>query len=145
MARNAINNRAFNRSLKRYIKNADKKGTKAIRGVGLQALKMVMTKSPEDEGTFRGNWNVGINTKATSIDSRYTNETNKGASDPIKFAEGSGRIGSIKGGEIINISNALPYAMRLEFDGWSDQAPAGMVRLTLIELTFWLKAQNRRV
>jgi len=138
MAQNSTSlNRNFNKQLKKYIKNSNKKGTKAIRGVGLQALKMVMIKSPVDKGTFRGNWNVGIGIldRAIDLDRR----------EPQATSEGKSRLGSIKGGEIINISNALPYAMRLEFDAWSSQATNGMVRITLIELTFWLNAQNRRV
>ena len=138
MAQNSTSlNRNFNKQLKKYIKNSNKKGTKAIRGVGLQALKMVMIKSPVAEGTFRGNWNVGINgiDSSTDLDRREAQAR----------TEGNGRIGSFKSGGKINISNALPYAMRLEFDAWSSQATNGMVRITLIELTFWLNAQNRRV
>lgn len=130
-------NKKFGKELKKYLKNVQKTGTKEIRGVGLQALKMVMIESPVDKGTFRGNWNVGIGGIDNSID--LTRRA------PRALSEGKARLGSLKSGDKINISNALPYAMRLEFDGWSTQAPSGMVRITLIELTFWLKAKNKKV
>jgi hypothetical protein len=129
-------NKNFGRQLDKYLKNVQKTGTKEIRGVGLKSLSLVMTKSPVDFGTFRGNWKVGIN----SIDSKI----NYGRLEGTARREGESRIGSIKSGERINISNALPYAMRLEY-GYSNQAPSGMVRTTLNELIFWLKSKNKKV
>ena len=38
-----------------------------------------------------------------------------------------------RAGQTIFITNSLPYAYRLEYDGWSRQAPAGMVRVTVVE------------
>lgn len=35
-------------------------------------------------------------------------------------------------GSVVYITNSVPYALRLE-NGWSSQAPAGMVGLTVIE------------
>ena len=130
-------NKDFNKQLKRFIKNSDKKGTKAIRGVGLKALSLLVYKSPVDEGVFRANWNAGINKLDESYNLEYTNA--QGAK-----SKGEGRIGSVDSGDEINLSNALPYAMRLEY-GYSSQAPEGMVRTTLTELTFWLKAQNKKL
>jgi len=117
---------------------------KELRTVSLQSLKLVMVKSPVDEGTFRGNWNVGVNKINVSVDTDYTSNTNKKKIDTVKFNEGSNRIGSLKIGDTINISNSLPYSTRIEY-GWSDQAPSGVVRLTLIELTDWLKKKNGKL
>jgi hypothetical protein len=103
-----------------------------------------MTKSPVDEGTFRGNWNVGVNTIDDSVDDDAGGNKTKYAVDETTFQRGNQVVGSIKSGDGINISNALPYAMRLEF-GYSDQAPAGMVRTTEHELKNWLKKQNDKV
>jgi hypothetical protein len=38
------------------------------------------------------------------------------------------------------ISNNLPYMHRLEFEGWSKQAPAGMVRVSVAEFQQFLTA-----
>jgi hypothetical protein len=137
--------KAFNKDLMRFAKKTKNKTIpQSIRGMGLQALKMLMTKSPVDDGVFRGNWNVGINEIDDSIDDLAGSNNNRYALDSYKFNEGSNRIGSVRVGDSINISNALPYAMRIEH-GWSDQAPSGVVRTTLMELTFWLKAKNKKV
>lgn len=77
-------------------------------------------------GRFRANWQHGFGTPAN------------GALDDIDASGGvsiahiqSGTEGSPAAG-IHFISNNLPYAQRLE-DGYSSQAPSGMVSLTAIE------------
>lgn len=45
-------------------------------------------------------------------------------------------IGLLSGGDIgapIYITNPTPYALRIEYEGWSDQAPAGMAGVTVNE------------
>ncbi len=138
------NNAEFNKQLKKYLKVANKAGTKGVRSVSLQGLKMVMMKSPVDEGTFRGNWNIGVNTIDDSTDKGAGGNTAKYTVDNETLQRGNKRIGSIKAGDGINISNALPYAMKIEH-GHSDQAPAGVVRVTEYELKNWLKKQNDKV
>lgn len=34
----------------------------------------------------------------------------------------------VKGDQAVYFTNMMPYAQRIEFEGWSDQAPEGMVR-----------------
>ena len=137
-------NKDFQKQLKKYLKVVDQEGTKGIRRVSLQGLKMIMTKSPVDKGTFRGNWNVGINTIDDSVDEDAGGNRKKYSVDDATLQRGNQVIGSIKSGDGINISNALPYAMMLEF-GYSSQAPAGVVRTTEHELKNWLKKQNDKV
>ena len=103
-----------------------------------------MRKSPVDYGTFRGNWNVGINEINETFQTDFTVKPAKGRYDQASFSRGSTVVGAIKGGEMINISNSLPYSMRLEY-GWSKQASSGMVRVTLKELEGWLRKQNKKV
>ena len=125
----ASENRKFEKQLQKFLKKDVKEGgTKNIRKVALTALKLVVTKSPVDEGTFKGNWNVGINNVNLSVDPDRR--------EPQAISEGLSVIGSFKTtlGSSINISNNLPYANRIEYDGWSDQAPIGVVRVSKIEL-----------
>jgi hypothetical protein len=142
--------KAFEKDIKKWTNKLEKNIVpKKIRGLGLQTLSMLMKKSPVDEGVFRGNWNVGVNIKdrSTKVPKKKKGKkkkANRNVIDPVKFAEGEGRIGSVKLGDTINISNALPYAMRLEF-GYSAQRPDGMVRTTIMELRFWLKKQNEKL
>jgi len=71
-------------------------------------------------GRFRANWNctVGAADTSTSVSTDY------GAAIPkvIEVCERSDR------NDINWLANSLPYAARLEYEGWSRQAPQGMVR-----------------
>ncbi len=71
-------------------------------------------------GRFRANWNSTVGTPDTST----SESTAQQAAIPamIQVVEASDRK------EINWLANSLPYAARLEYEGWSRQAPAGMVR-----------------
>lgn len=87
-------------------------------------------------GRFRGNWQVSFDVAKTGTLERIdpTGQASKG--DAAAIIEGfTSEVGSIW------MINALPYGPRLEFEGWSSQAPAGMVRVSVVEFqTFVDKA-----
>lgn len=74
-------------------------------------------------GRFRGNWQVGVNVRPQGELERID------ASGSATIADGSSAISGARAGDMIWLSNNLPYALRLEF-GHSKQAPGGMVRIT---------------
>lgn len=89
----------------------------------------VIQKSPVDTGRFRANWAVG-NGFVNNATSQAVDATGGGT-----IVKNALEINSIKiNGQIIYITNSLPYAQRLEYEGWSKQAPAGMVRVSIAEL-----------
>jgi len=97
--------------------------------VALEALNRIVMRSPVDTGRFRANWNVSFGTEDLST----TDATDKSGSSTI--AKGLATINQYaKLSQVIYVSNNLPYANRLE-NGWSKQAPQGMVALTLAELS----------
>jgi hypothetical protein len=74
-------------------------------------------------GAFRANWQHGLNSyPLTTIDS-----TDNDVSARIEQGAMAGRLGDSH-----YIVNNLPYSIRLE-DGWSTQAPGGIVGLTVTE------------
>ena len=99
------------------------KMTRAVRKIALDAFSSCILMSPVDTGRFRGNWLTAVGTTpAGTVE----------ALDP----SGSTAIGRVESavtgfepGAVIYLANNLPYAERLE-NGWSKQAPAGMVRMT---------------
>lgn len=104
---------------------AQKTGLKldtVARKVTLDLFTSVVQKSPVDTGRFKANWNVG-----TTPNLSFTASTNAGRG----LTEAQKAIG-IPAGGVVYLSNGLPYARRLEY-GWSGQAPAGMVRLSVRE------------
>lgn len=72
-------------------------------------------------GTFRANWTAGIG----AIDHTTVESTEKSRSE----GEAKRAAGAELGG-VIYFTNSLPYAVRLE-NGWSKQAPTGMVKLAM--------------
>ena len=87
-------------------------------------------------GRFRANWQVGIGL----MDTTTTEDTDAGGGKTLQRLSGEAR--RARAGNVVVISNSLPYAQRLE-NGWSKQAPSGMVRLTIADLP-GLMAQHLR-
>ena len=99
------------------LKDADAL-TKKITG---DMLQQVITRSPVDSGAFRGNHRVGIGSVDTTANKDDTeNPLQKG----LATIQSGGGLG-----KIVNISNSLPYAVRLE-NGHSQQAPLGVYSLS---------------
>lgn len=102
----------------------------AIAYIGLTALKGVVNKSPVDTGRFKGNWNVSFSAPDATITDKV--DPSGGAT----ISEGSATLvtyASFENLPTIHLTNGLPYSERLE-DGYSGQAPGGMVGLTVAEL-----------
>jgi hypothetical protein len=96
--------------------------------IALEALSKVVMRSPVDTGRFRANWNVSFGAPNLAI----SEKKDKPGTETI--ARGQSLIDSLDRLNQVWISNNLPYANRLE-NGWSRQAPAGMVALTFAELS----------
>lgn len=124
---------SFKLQLEKFAEKAGAKAEEAVRKVAMKVYANVVTMSPVDTGRFRGNWNISMGKFDRSTYSQgYDHKLDKSeAAQQLQRVLDKGQmiIGDYKGGSIY-ISNNLPYAMRLE-DGYSDQAPVGMVRITL--------------
>jgi hypothetical protein len=108
----------------------------------------VALRSPVDTGRFRANWNVSVNAPNESTNGatdggagRVNKKTFDAAADffggpsPVRgraLSEARKAL-TLPVGGVTYMTNGLPYAQRLEFDAWSDQAPAGMVRISAQE------------
>ena len=107
-----------------------------VKKISMELLKKLIDKSPVDTGRFRGAWVVGRNTpdrsEPDSPDPTGTSTEMKGIND----------INSIREGDIVYLSNNLDYALMLEY-GWSKQAPAGMVAISLNEIEAWLQGAKK--
>lgn len=92
------------------------------------ALTGIVMKSPVDTGRFRSNWSVSVGVPDLTI---LPKSTIKSASQVV--TEGGNKIKANKKLTNVYIQNNLPYALKLE-NGWSKQAPTGMVAITVNEL-----------
>ncbi len=84
-------------------------------------------------GRFRANWQVGIGAM-NSDTSAAPDKTGAAA-----LARGNAAIGTWQPGSgTIYLTNSLPYALPLEY-GYSQQAPSGMVRLTVQDFDIYVR------
>ena len=117
---------SFGNELIAFAKKTGGKLEDVAREVVINVGRSVVEKSPVRTGRFRANWQHGFGSPAN------------GTLDDLDPSGGASlvRIQSSTEGNpaagIHFISNNLPYAQRLE-DGYSSQAPSGIVGLTAIE------------
>lgn len=82
--------------------------------------------SPVYSGAFRASWRVSFNEPRYDVTAGATPEApRRGAA----FRWPSG----FKLGQTVVISNNQPYADLIEYYGWSDQAPSGVLRLAIAQ------------
>lgn len=79
-------------------------------------------------GRFRGNWQVTFDVQPDGTLERVDPQ-----GGDTKAAAKSAMLGFNSEVGRIWVTNNLPYGPRLEFEGWSTQAPAGMVRISVTE------------
>ncbi|MDH3003505.1 HK97 gp10 family phage protein [Pasteurella multocida] len=115
----------------------EKLGDKAdliLKKVGIEAYEKVKQKTPVDTGQLRASWTVSVNGMPQNYDGDIS------ALNTAKF------------GDSLIIATDKPYAPMLEYglypkpggikteNGFSIQAPQGMVRITVQEMQAWLRS-----
>lgn len=95
-------------------------------------FKSVILKSPVRSGRFRGNWIAS----AGGYGSTTVDTADKAGTTTINAMSGVA-LGT-KAGGVTYLVNNLPYSIRLEL-GYSNQAPHGMIRTTVLEYQQYVK------
>lgn len=109
--------------LQKFKAKTEAKMEQAARAIILQAFSECIQRSPVDTGRFKGNWQT-----STAIPAGVLAVMDPGGSRAIGDLRAA--VGAFEVGQTMYLANNLPYAERLE-NGWSKQAPAGMVKLTV--------------
>lgn len=124
----------------RLLQRAGNRARDVVRASSLKLLESIDNKSPVGDpdswaspapagytgGQFRANWNYSIGSPDVSV----TSNTDPQGGESMRKALTT----NYTMGDKIYISNSLPYAYRLEYEGWSrNQAPNGMVRVSVVE------------
>lgn len=112
----------FTLDLSRFINRARSNVDLVTKKVVLDVARSVIRKSPVDTGRFKGNWMYGVGEMPSGTVDAFDDPT----------ARITGQIPTQASGKLHYIVNNLPYSIRLE-NGWSSQAPAGMVGTTISE------------
>jgi hypothetical protein len=108
------------------------------RKMAFQAVTGVINRTPVDTGRARGNWMVDINrvpTGARAIGGERGPRVSKREASSISQREADKAIAKLKQNPFVatHITNNVEYIEFLEAGG-SDQAPNGMVALTVLDL-----------
>ncbi|WP_026641119.1 hypothetical protein [Bordetella petrii] len=126
----------FSADIAKFVAQAKGNIDEAARRATILLAQGVILKSPVDTGRFRGNWMFAVGAVP-----RQT-VTTTDPSGQTTMARLINEIWPTGAGGVTYLSNNLPYAVRLE-NGWSKQAPQGMVRLTAQEFQAYVsKAAN---
>lgn len=126
-----------------------------VKKIVLEVFTRAMMKSPVDSGRFRGNWMVGIGASDESIVDVEESDAH-GAVSPSAMSRAQQKLASLAFGIPVHVSNNLPYAGILEnggyplnpktgvktINGYSTQAPQGMLAISIEEVEAFLKRQT---
>lgn len=117
---------SFELDIARFVAKAKGNMDLVVRKVALDLFSRVIQKSPVDTGRFKGNWQVAIG----SIPAGTLKLDDKSGTAAMSAVDAA--VLRLKAGDTIYLVNNLAYARALEY-GHSKQAPAGMVRLSVME------------
>ena len=133
-----MNNDRFRQNIAKRVNKASRKLEMAMQAVLVEIDARIVNKSPVgdvDGGRFRANWYVGngsINYTTTESTVKRTSEADINA---LKIT-----------GQTVYITNSLPYAHRIEYEGWSHtKAPLGVVRVTIAEMSQIIREAGLKV
>lgn len=127
----------FAADIRRFTDRTEQAIDRTVRAITLSLFSEVVQRTPVDTGRLKGNWQVS---QGAPKGGTLTSTDKNGGTTIAAIAAGMGGWGS----ETF-LSNNLPYAHRIEFDGWSHtKAPAGMVRVSFARIRNIVAAEARR-
>lgn len=117
---------SFTLDVQRFVDRANGNLDLVVRKIALDLFSRVIIKTPVLTGRAKGSWLVSVN----SIPQGDPGTLDKSGNVSIQRVNAA--VAGMKAGQVITLCSNLSYSNRLEF-GYSKQAPAGMVRITLLE------------
>ena len=130
---------SFASDVKAFAAKTGQAHDRIARGVELRLFRAVIMDTPVDEGRLRGDWQTTSGSPAQTQSGRV-DET--GAAT---VAAMEAMVSAIKGGNVTMLSNNMPYAYRVELEGWSHtKAPQGMVRKNVARFQRLFNAEARK-
>jgi hypothetical protein len=145
-----IQQTSFSLSIDAFVEKTKAKADVVLQKVVLEMFSRLIQRSPVGNpslwkwpapagyvgGQFRSAWRVDGPGMQWAAVSDATDPFHKFTGAEVLAASiitaATPQLLRIKAGGVTTISNQMPYGPRLEY-GWSDQAPQGMVRVTIAE------------
>jgi hypothetical protein len=123
-------------TINQWVEETEHQINETLQTIVLKVGQVLVTLSPVDTGLFRGNWQLSIDSTTSSSLLR---------TDPDGYAtiaDIASKVNSFTAGQVAYLQNHVLYGYDLEYgtysgptakvteDGFSRQAPAGIVRIT---------------
>lgn len=112
---------SFSKQLTAFVSGTKEKIDKTVKGATVVLATNVITETPVDEGTARGNWQTSVGQPKTDILDRLD------PSGQQAMADAAAAIPD-EAGQVVYLANNAKHIRKLEY-GHSQQAPGGMVRV----------------
>ena len=123
---------SFSLNVAQWTKKAGEDMAALHKAVILELFTSVILDTPVLEGRLRGNWIISADSPANGTFDVIDPDGSKTTRRVEDFVS---RLSDLKNFNIF-LANNLPYAHRIEYDGWSHtKAPQGMVRNNLIRVS----------
>lgn len=113
--------------LRKISAKSMEKAERVVKASLIELGTNVITRTPVDTGQARRNWLYAYG----AADRSTTTETDRTGGERIGALTKSVSVLDI--GDEFYMTNSLPYIKRLEYEGWSNQAPSGMVRVSTVD------------
>lgn len=120
--------RQFNLDLKKFGKVTRVQAEKLFRKVILDLDTAIVLKTPVDTGRARSNWFPSVSVPSGALDENLAD-----VSGGISISRAAAIVTAVKLGDIVWLTNNISYILDLE-NGTSQQAPNGMVALSILEV-----------
>ena len=117
---------SFTNDLQVFNKRTLKKAEVVKRRSALDLFSAIVLETPVDKGVLRNNWFATIGAPSTET----TTRADKGGNATVGRIRSAIENANLK--QDILLTNNLPYAAPIEFDGHSHKAPQGMVRVNTL-------------
>jgi hypothetical protein len=114
----------FDADLKKFAKTIGLETAKVRKKVAFEVFKGVVEKTPVDTGFARSGWSMA-DTRAVLAEPKATKKKPLASQQPAQFKNPF---------DVTVIANSVPYILALEYGHSQEQAPLGMVRVTLAEV-----------
>lgn len=119
----------FGKEMRAIAKRMNRRVEDVAAEVLIDTFTSIIERTPVDTGRLQGEWQTTVQNPASS----QTGQRPQAAA-VIEL------VSTIDDPDLYFFSNNMPYAARIEFDGWSHtKAPEGMVRVSLEETAATLR------
>lgn len=124
---------SFSNQVRNFRRKAIGGAGRIRRAVAIELLSSVVLDTPVDTGRARGNWQTTTKRPAQGTTERSDSDGGMVVNEIVSQVSD----------DVIYMTNNLPYIQRLE-EGYSGQAPAGMVRKNAARIQRIIKQQAKQ-